>query len=289
MTNNYNYKNIVLSSLISDINSSVASKFSNITQGIGTNVTDLTTMENSATLNYRENNVDISSKTRAKNEVYNTAQTNTTVTLSIPGTTLQYTHFTLYAAGGNGGGGGAGGDAETNGGSNVDADTSIGGVGGVGGYVALTSNIALNGKTLQVTVGSAGNGGTKGADDNDPGQNGSPGNSGNSGGTSYVYLGGLEICRANGGGGGGGGGGANSGGGNGNTGATGNAGSGSITSGYTGNTTYTPSINPPITLTGGVGGDNNGKNNVGNNVNIPQGVGLSGNAGYVRIYLKYNP
>jgi hypothetical protein len=283
MTNNYIYKNIRLNNLITDIDSSVATSFNNITTGINTNVTDLKTMENSAPLNYIDS-TDISNRTRSFYHIFDSVKTDVRVELTIPDTSTRFTHFTLYVAGGSGGGGGSGGDAETNGGSNVDSNTSFGGVGGNAGYVALTSNIPLGTNDLFVTVGGAGTGGTRGGDDNQPGRNGSPGNPGNSGGISYVNLGSLRLCTANGGNGGGGGGGANSGGGNGNTGTAGNTGNGSIAPGYTGNTMYNSANNPTINLEGGFGGDNNG-----NNPSVPQGVGGQGRVGYVRIYLKYNP
>jgi len=285
MTNNYKYNSINLNNLITDININVNTSFVNIITGINTDVIDLKTMEIPENLKYTENNIDISTKARAKNIVYDsTGNTYYTVGLTIPGTALKYNYFTAYVAGGNGGGGGAGGDAETNGGNNVSANTSVGGIGGTGGYVALTGNIFLGNNNLYVTVGSAGNGGTRGPNDNSPGQNGSPGQSGNAGGSSYINIGNsYPICTGYGGGGGLGGGGANSGGGNGNTGANGTQGITSLVAGYTGNTTYNPSNNPPITLTGGIGGDN---------INSPQparSVGGAGNDGYVRIYLKYIP
>jgi len=276
MTNYYNFKGTPLNNLISDI-SNISYAYNGVTNSI--NVTDMTSLkvlERPKLLNYSINNNDISTLSRAKNVIYNTAQTDTIIDTS------GYTHFTAYIAGGSGGGGGAGGDAETNGGSNVPANTSYGGDGGEGGYVVLISDISINSQTLYVTVGSAGNGGPGGADDNSPGQNGSPGSPGNAGTLSYIKLGLTTICTANGGNGGIGGGGANSGGGNGTTGADGTPGTGVIISNYSpyGDISYNNSINYPyIDLSGGLGGDNNSTTPV-------TRAGLAGKNGYVRIYLK---
>jgi len=285
MTNNYKFKEINLNNLITDIDSSVAIKFTNITQGgVGTGVSNLKSIEYPGTLNYTVDSTDISTKARAKYIEYTTFQSDTEVYLGITGTSKNYTHFTAYLKGGSGGGGGSGGDGESTNGNNISASASFGGTGGMPGYVALFRNIPLNNNKLYIGVGRGGIGGNTGDDDNQPGRNGSPGNPGGSGNASYIKLGDITIpiCQANGGGGGGGGGGANSGGGNGNRGQVGATGSGSITSTYSadGTSIYNSTSYPTIDLDGGIGGDNL-------STTTQTSSGSTGSDGYVRVYLKY--
>lgn len=271
MTNKYSYNGSLLNTLITDMSSNVSTKFT----GIGTNInvvdiSSLKTLEKPMNLKYLIDSVDIANSCRAKYIEYNDG---TDVEL----TTTGYTHFSAYLRGGSGGGGGSGGDGETNGGSNVNCN-STGGAGGSSGYVALNVNIPLNNNNLYISVGSMGNYGTKGADDNRQGHDGSDGNDGNAGGASYIKIGTNKnlICRANGGNGGSGSGGANSGGGGGTDGIAGTTGNGEFFNSYTGDSTYNSGNYPTITLSGGTGG----------NPDATGGVGISGNNGYVRIYLK---
>ena len=279
MTNYYKYKNTSLSNLISDITASNVSNFTGITNGINvSNVTNIKTMENPAPLKYENNGTDISTFARAKYIEYSSTQTDIEVD------TTNYTHFTAYVRGGSGGGGGAGGDAQTNGGSNVSASASVGGRGGSAGYVALYENIPLNSNKIYITIGNKGTGGPRGNNTSTNGRDGGDGGTGNDGGTSYIKLGttveaATSIATAKGGSKGLGGLGANSGGGNGGAGENGSTIAGSIFyANYAAITTHSITY-PDITLTGGIGGDNNQSTTQGS-------VGSDGVYGYVRIYLK---
>ena len=270
----YNISNVALSNYISEIDSTIASSYYiGLTNIPVANMSNLKSMENPAETKYLVSNNDIKNNSRAKNNIYDSSF-NTEIIVNTSG----YTHFTAYVVAGSGGGGGCGGDAETNGGSNIQANSSQGGTGGTSGYVILTENVPINNQTLYVLVGSAGAGGAAGTDNNSPGGNGSDGASGGTGRESYVKLGSTVICRANAGTGGGGGGGANSGGGNGNTGGNGSPGIGVINTSYTnyGHTSYNASYSPvPPSMNGGTGGTYSQNQN-----------GAAGNSGYVRLYLK---